>query len=570
VRTVTFTYLVPSALVVAAGIGLTARQQPAPDLVIHHARIYTVNPKQPVAEALVVRGSRIVFVGKSDDALAMKAASTHVIDLAGATVVPGLQDAHGHFTSLGQSLQRLDFRNTTSYDQIVEMVHQAAAKARPGEWILGRAWDQNRWPEKVFPTSDRLDAAAPDNPVYLTRVDGHAGLANHKALAAGGVTRDSRAPEGGEIIRDKDGNPTGVLVDNAKELVESKIPPPTREQVVEQMLLADKECRHLGLTMIGDAGVPGQLIEEGYKPLVDSGKLQTRIYAMLSGTLDELRPYFQHGPIEDYHDYHLVVRAIKQYADGALGSYGAALLAPYSDRPETRGLLVTSPEELYEKTLAASKAGFQTCIHAIGDRANREVLDIFERVEKEVPSARQLRMRVEHAQILNAQDIPRFARLNVIASMQPTHATSDMPWVPARLGVDRMYEGAYVWRKILQTGATIASGSDFPVEEPNPMYGFYAAITRQDRNGNPPGGWMPDQKMTRQEALESFTINAAYAEHLEYELGSLEAGKLADFVVLSRDIMTAAPPDILTTRVLKTVTGGRIVYDAASASTAGR
>jgi predicted amidohydrolase YtcJ len=549
-----------------AAIG--ARQQPAPDLVVHHARIYTVNAKQQVAEALAVRGDRIIFVGGSEDALAMKGASTRVIDLQGATVVPGLQDAHGHFTGLGQSLQRLDFRNTTSYDQIVEMVRQAAAKARSGEWVLGRAWDQNRWPDKHFPTADKLDSAAPDNPVYLTRVDGHAGLANHKALAAGGVTRETKDPDGGEIIRDTDGTPSGVLVDRAQQLVASKIPPSSREQIVEQILLADKECRRLGLTTIGDAGAPGELVEQGYKPLIDTGRLQTRIYAMLSGSLDELRPYFARGPTANYGDYHLMVRAVKLYADGALGSYGAALLEPYSDRPETRGLLVTPPEELYEKTLAASKAGFQTCIHAIGDRANREVLDIFERVEKEVPGAKALRMRDEHAQILDEHDIARFARLNVIASMQPTHATSDMPWVPTRIGPERAAEGAYVWRKILQTGAVIASGSDFPVEEANPMYGFYAAITRQDRNGTPPGGWMPGQKMTRQEALESFTINAAYAEHMERELGSLERGKLADFVVLSRDIMTAAPPDILTTRVLKTITGGRIVYEEGTAGTA--
>ena len=571
-RKLTWKDLTPWGGLLAAGLTLGASPQPSPDLIVHHARIYTVNAKQPVADALVVRGDRIVFVGTSDDALAMKGATTRVIDLQGATVVPGLEDAHGHFTSLGQSLQRLDFRNPTSYDQIVEMVRQAAAKARPGEWILGRAWDQNRWPEKVFPTADKLDAAAPHNPVYLTRVDGHAGLANHTALAAGGVTRETRDPDGGEIIRDKSGNPSGVLIDRAQGLVASKIPPPGREHAIGQILLADKECRRLGLTMIHDAGVPGDVIEHGYKPLIDQGKLQTRIYAMLSGSLDDLRPYFDRGPAANYGDYHLIVRAIKIIADGALGSYGAALLEPYSDRPDTRGLLTTPPEEVYEKTLAASKAGFQTCIHAIGDRANREVMDIFERVQKEVPGSRQLRMRNEHAQILDAQEIPRFAKLNVIASMQPTHATSDMPWVPTRIGPERTAEGAYVWRKIMRAGAMIASGSDFPVEEPNPMYGFYAAITRQDRTGNPPGGWMPEEKLTRQEALESFTINAAYAAHMEEHLGSLEPGKLADFVVLSRDIMTAAPADILTTRVLKTIIGGHIVYEdgAAATATAGR
>jgi hypothetical protein len=290
---------------------------------------------------------------------------------------------------------------------------------------------------------------------------------------------------------------------------------------------------------------------------------------MLRDRLERLRPHLARGPITSYKDAHLIVRAIKISADGALGSYGAALLEPYSDRPETRGLLTTPPDEVYQQTLEASKAGFQTCIHAIGDRANREVMNIFERVQSEVPGARALRMRNEHAQILDAQEIPRFAKLNVIASMQSTHATSDMPWVPTRIGTDRTAEGAYVWQKIMKSGAVLANGSDFPVEEPNPMLGLYAAITRQDPQGGPEGGWMPDQKMTREEALASFTIEAAYAAHMEKELGSIEAGKLADLVVLSRDVMTVAPRDILTTTVLKTIVGGRIVFEASMTPSSG-
>jgi predicted amidohydrolase YtcJ len=546
----------------------TASAQPTPaagsqpaDLILHNARIYTVGDRQPTAEAVAVRGDRIVRVGRSSDVLALRGPATRVIDLQGSTVVPGLADAHGHFLGLGQSLQRLDFRGTTSYEQIVEMVRKAAAQARPGEWILGRAWDQNDWPEKQFPTADTLDAAAPQNPVYLTRVDGHAGLANHRALAAGGVTRDTKDPDGGEIIRDKNGEPTGVLIDRAQGLVASKIPEPSREQTLDAILRADAECRRLGLTMVHDAGAPPELVEQGYTPLIDQGRLQTRLYVMLRGPLDTLRPAFARGPVASYHDFHMAVRAIKIVADGALGSYGAALLEPYSDRPDTRGLLTTPPQEVYQQTLEASKAGFQTCIHAIGDRANREVLDIFEKVQTEVPNARALRMRDEHSQILDAQDIPRFARLNVIASMQTTHATSDMPWVPTRIGPERTAEGAYVWQKLMKSGVVIANGSDFPVEEPNPMLGFYAAITRQDPQGHPEGGWMADQRMTREEALASFTKNAAYAAHMEQELGSIEPGKLADFVVLSRDIMTVPARDILTTRVLKTIIGGRIVYE---------
>jgi len=556
-------------LLAAAGARPASAQTAPADLILHNARIYTVNAAAPTAEAVAVRGDRIVKVGGNAEALALRGPATRVIDLQGATVVPGLHDAHGHFTGLGQSLQRLDFRGTTSYDQVVEMVRRAAAEARPGEWILGRAWDQNDWPEKSFPTADQLDAAAPNNPVYLTRVDGHAGLANRRALAAGNVTRDTKDPAGGEIIRDKDGNPTGVLIDQAQSLVASKIPPPSREQTVDAILRADRECRRLGLTMVHDAGAAGRLVDEAYKPLVEDGRLQTRLYVMLSGNVEALRPYFARGPLKGHAAGHLTVQAIKISADGALGSYGAAMLEPYSDRPETRGLLTTSPEEVYQRTLEASKAGFQTGIHAIGDRANRQVLDVFERVQREVPGSRALRMRNEHAQILDAEDIPRFARLGVIASMQATHATSDMPWVPTRIGPERTAEGAYVWQKLLKTGVVLANGSDFPVEEPNPMLGFYAAITRQDPQGQPAGGWMPDQRLTREEALASFTRNAAYAAHMEQDLGSIEEGKLADLVVLSRDIMTVPPRDILETRVLKTIIGGRIVYEQSATPTAG-
>jgi predicted amidohydrolase YtcJ len=553
----------PSLLASAAvALALTARagaQPPAPDLILHHARIYTAIDAHPEAQALAIRGDRIVAAGQEAEILALKGAATQIVDLRGATVVPGLTDAHGHFTNLGSSLQRLDFRGMTSYDAIVAMVKARAATARPGEWILGRAWDQNLWDDKAFPTHDKLDAAAPGNPVYLTRVDGHAGLANAKAMQLAGVTRATEAPAGGRLIRDASGNPTGVFVDGAQRLIGAKIPPESDAQLDEQILLADKECRRLGLTMVHDAGNTKRAID-AYKRLADTGALQTRIYAMARGSLAELAPFFKAGPIVNYHDYHVIVRAIKIVADGALGSRGAAMLDDYSDEPGNKGLLTTPPAEVYAQTLAASKAGFQTCIHAIGDRANREVLDVFARVQKEVPGSKSLRMRDEHAQILSPQDIPRFAQLGVVASMQPTHCTSDMPWVPARIGQTRTSEGAYVWQKLMKSGVVLASGSDFPVEQPNPMLGLYAAITRQDVNGNPPGGWAPDQRMTRMEALESFTINAAYAAHMEKELGTLEAGKLADLVVLSGDVMTEPVKDILTTTVVKTMIGGRWVY----------
>jgi predicted amidohydrolase YtcJ len=553
-----------SALVAssALALALTARagaQQAPPDLILHHARIYTAVDAHPQAAALAIRGDRLVGVGQDAEILALRGPSTQVADLGGRTIVPGLTDAHGHFTNLGASLQRLDFRGLTSYDAIVAMVKQRAATARPGEWILGRAWDQNLWADTSFPTHERLDAAAPDNPVYLTRVDGHAGLANAKAMELAGVTRATEAPPTGRLIRDAKGNPSGVFIDGAQQLVAAKIPAESDAQLDEQILLADKECRRLGLTMVHDAGNTKRAID-AYKRLADAGTLQTRIYAMARGSLTELAPFFKAGPLANYHDYHVIVRAIKIIADGALGSRGAAMLEDYSDEPGNKGLLTTPPDEVYAQTLAASKAGFQTCIHAIGDRANREVLDVFERVQREVPGSKSLRMRDEHAQILSPQDIPRFARLGVIASMQPTHCTSDMPWVPARIGQKRTIEGAYVWQKLMKTGVIVASGSDFPVEQPNPMLGLYAAITRQDVHGNPPGGWAPDQRMTRMEALKSFTINAAYAAHLEKELGTLEAGKLADLVVLSGDVMTEPAKDILTTTVVKTMVGGHWVY----------
>jgi predicted amidohydrolase YtcJ len=529
-------------------------------LIVHNAQVYTMHAEQPTAQAVAVRGDRIVLVGSSSAALALRGRETRVIDAGGATLIPGIQDAHGHFTGLGESLQVLQLRGTTSFEAIVDMVRARAATARPGEWIRGRSWDQNDWPTKDWPHHQPLTDAAPNNPVYLTRVDGHAALVNQAALNAAGVTRATADPAGGRIIRDPNGEPAGVLIDSAQALVGSKIPPPTDAQLDEQILLADAEARKLGLTMVHDAGATPTVVA-AYKRLIDDGKLKTRLYVMLRGPLSMLEPEFKKGPLINYGGHRLSVRAIKVGADGALGSRGAALLEPYSDEPTTSGLMTTTPEEIYAQTLAASRAGFQTCIHAIGDRGNRVAMDVFERVQGEVPGARNLRMRNEHAQILDAAEIPRFAALNVIASMQATHATSDMPWVPARIGPARTQEGAYVWQRLIKSGVTLANGSDFPVEEPNPMLGFYAAITRQDPSGQPAGGWMPEERLTREEMLKSFTWNAAYAAHAEKDLGSLEVGKLADMVLLDRNVMTVPPPQIPSTHALITLIGGDVVYE---------
>jgi predicted amidohydrolase YtcJ len=549
-----------SLCVLAMAAGCQSRPAPEPaTLIVHNARVYTVHDAQPTAQAVAVRGDRIVLVGTSAAALELRGPETRVIDAEGATLIPGIQDAHGHFTGLGESLQVLQLRGTRSFDDIVAMVKERAATARPGEWIRGRSWDQNDWPSSEWPHHQQLTDAAPDNPVYLTRVDGHAAIVNRAALAAAGLTRATPDPAGGRIIRDPKGEPAGVLIDAAMGLVASKIPPTSDAQLEDQILLADAEARKLGLTMVHDAGTTPAVVE-AYKRLIDAGKLKTRLYVMLRGPLTMLEPEFKKGPVINYGGHRLSVRAIKIGADGALGSRGAALLEPYSDEASTTGLMTTEPDDIYAQTLAASQAGFQTCIHAIGDRGNRVAMDVFERVQREVPGARNLRMRNEHAQILDAAEIPRFSQLNVIASMQATHATSDMPWVPARIGPERTQEGAYVWQRLLKSGVVLANGSDFPVEEPNPMLGFYAAVTRQDPSGQPPGGWMPEERLSREEMLKSFTWNAAYAAHAERDLGSLEVGKLADMVLLDKDVMTIEPSEILSTHPLITIIGGEVVH----------
>jgi hypothetical protein len=535
-------------------------QPPAADLIVHNARIYTMDASNPVASAIAVRGDRIARVGGVDDVLRLRADSTRIVDAGGGAVVPGLHDAHGHVAGLGERLQILDLRATTTYEQVIDRVRGRMKSAAPGEWIVGRGWDQNDWPRAEWPDHRALSAASPDHPVYLTRIDGHAGLANAQAMAAAGVTRDTRDPPGGRVLRDASGAPTGVFIDTAEELVTTRIPVSTSSGIEAQLLLADAEARRLGLTMVHDPGASEATVA-AYRRLIDAGRLKTRVYAMVTGSPGELTAAFERGPLTEYANHRLAARAVKIYADGALGSRGAAMLEPYADEPGTSGLLRLSPEALHEIVASAVRAGFQPAVHAIGDRANRIALDAFERIQREIPDSRRLRMRLEHAQILDPRDIPRFANLNVIASMQPTHGTSDMPWVAARIGDRRMQQGAYVWRRLLDAGATIAAGSDFPVEEANPLLGFYAAVTRQDPAGNPPGGWMPHERMTREQALRAFTLDAAYAAHAEQLLGSLQEGKLADLVVLSKDIMTVSPREILTTDVLLSVISGEVVYE---------
>ena len=551
------------ATLVVLGVLLTAAESTTPaTLILIGGTIYTANPAQPKAEALAIAGERILRVGTRHDVEALRGPSTRVVDLAGATVVPGLQDAHGHVASLGTGLSQLDLADTPDVAHIASLVAARAAHTAAGHWIEGFGWDQNRWPVKTWPTAADLDAVSGGLPAALQRVDGHATWVNSRAMSLAGITKTTPDPAGGRLIRDASGAPTGVLVDGAQSLIERVVPSPTPEELEAAILAADRELSRVGLTMVHDAGASSATIA-AYQRLVAARRLNTRLYVMISNASETTREWFARGPLIDP-SQRLNVRAVKMFADGALGSRGAALLADYSDEPGNRGLLVTAPDALEATTKAAVQAGFQPCTHAIGDRANREMLDIYERVEAEVPGMRALRPRIEHAQILASPDVPRFAALAVIASMQPTHCTSDMPWAPARLGAARAAEEAYVWQKLLKSGARVAAGSDFPVERPDPLPGFYAAVTRQDKTGQPTDGWAADQRLTRDEALAAFTIGAAYAAHAERDLGSLEAGKLADFVVLSRDIMTVPPAEILTTTVLDTVVGGVAVYAASN------
>ena len=537
---------------------LTLQQTPAPaDLVVTNARIYTSDVNRPVAQALAVRAGRITFVGSNRGALALAGPRTERFDLPGRTVITGMVDAHAHLLGLGQALRTVDLVGTRSYDEVIARVAERAKSAKPGEWIRGRGWDQNDWADTRFPTHAALSRAVPNNPVYLTRVDGHAGLVNAKALELAQVTAATPDPSGGRFMRDSVGNPTGVLIDNAQGVVSRVIPPASRAELREQTLAAIAEANRWGLTGIHDAGVGAEGIGV-YEELAKEGRYNLRNYVMIRSNDSVLDAFMRRGPQKGLYEGRLWLRSIKITADGALGSRGAALLEPYSDEAGNTGLITQPPERIRSVAVRALKAGFQLNVHAIGDRANRIVLDQFESALREVPTADH-RFRIEHAQILHEQDIPRFAALDVIPSMQGSHQTSDMYWVPARLGQARS-KGAYAWRSLLNTGVVIPNGSDFPVEAVNPLISFHSFITRQDPENFPPGGWFPEQRTTRQEALLSITLWPAYAAFMENESGSVTVGKYADFVVLDRDIMTVAPEEILGTRVLMTVLGGRPVH----------
>ena len=552
-----------AAISLAAPFAL-AVAQPAParapaDLVVLNGRIYTADGARPVVDAIAVRDGRIVFVGDEAGARALVGARTETLDLDGRTMIPGMTDAHAHVAGLGEALRDVDLTGTSSYEQVIARVVERARNTPKGEWIVGRGWDQNDWGDTRFPTHEALTRALPDHPVYLTRVDGHAAVVNALAMQKAGLTKATKDPNGGSIERDAAGNPAGVLVDNAQGLVGRAIPNATRAQVKDAIKAAIAEMHRWGMTGVHDAGASPTEVEI-YEELGREKALDIRLYAMISDNASAIDALLKRGPQAGLYDGMLWLRSIKLYQDGALGSRGAALLEPYSDDAKTTGLLVSAPAHIQDVATRALRAGIQVNTHAIGDRGNRLVLDSYEAALKAVPTADH-RFRVEHAQILHSDDIPRFAQLGVIPSMQASHQTSDMYWAGTRLGETRL-RGAYAWRSLIESGVVVPNGSDFPVEHVNPLISFKASVSRQDARGWPAGGWFPEQRMTRDEALKSMTLWPAYAAFQEDELGSLTKGKRADFVVLDQDIMRVPDAMLPATKVISTWVGGRKVYQA--------
>ncbi|NBD10487.1 amidohydrolase [Corallococcus silvisoli] len=519
-------------------------------------RIRTLDAARPEAQALAVRDGKVLAVGTREEVLAAVGPTARVVELGDATVVPGLTDSHGHLAGLASALVGVRLEGTATRDEVRDRLSKAPPTAYQGEWLLGQGWDQNHWPEKAFPTHADLDAAFPRTPVALGRVDGHALWLNSEALRRARIDRNTKDPRGGRILRGPDGEPTGVLVDNAMDLAASALPAPTDAQRAARLTAALEHCARVGLTGVHDAGMDlrtFRLLQDWDK----AGTLPLRIYAMADGQTADREQYLKDGPFQGKL---LTMRAVKLTLDGALGSRGAALHAAYSDEPGHQGLLLLSPEEYAARVHAFVARGFQVATHAIGDRANTLVLDTLLH-EMEATGKKDGRHRVEHAQIMTEQDIARLGANGFVASVQPTHATSDMPWAQTRVGPERIH-GAYAWQKLKAAGAVLTLGSDFPVERPDVLAGLYAARTRQDASGQPPGGWQPDQRLSGMEALEGFTVGAAYASFAEDRRGRLKQGQDADFVALSVDPVDAPPADLLTAQVRMTVVAGREVFRA--------
>jgi len=505
-------------------------------------------------QTLVFDNGRVLATG--GPTLGANYPEANLIDGKGLTLLPGITDAHGHVSSLGYALLQIDLRGATSARQVSSLISKYAKEKPFLNWIQGRGWNQVLWPGQQYPTAPILDELVSDRPVWLERIDGHAGWANSKALALAGISANTISPPGGEIIRDQNGNPTGILIDNAMALVNQIVPPPSDEEMAAALAVATSHLLSLGITSVHDAGVSGRE-NDYYRQLANSGNLDVRLYGMISSTDPELGRILSAGPSNDPLDLYSA-RSVKVYTDGALGSRGAALLEPYSDRASHSGLLLTSKEQLRAIFSLSIQAGFQVAIHAIGDKGNRIALDEVEHAYATI-GGRKLRHRIEHSQVVALDDIPRFKSLDVIASMQPTHATSDMNMAEDRLGSDRL-KGAYAWRSFLDQGSVLVSGSDFPIELANPFHGIHAAVTRQNQFDEPYGGWISKQAMTTEEAVRSFTIDAAWAAHQDKVLGGLTEGKWADFILLDQDLFAIPVNELWKTKVAETWLAGKLVY----------
>ena len=546
------------AVLIGLLTGCDTAQESQP-IVIENIQGYSFDNNRELFQfsSLAIKDGKVLATG--DDQLAQNYPNAEKINGQGKALLPGLIDAHGHVSDLGYSLLSVDIRGLASAQESAEFVANYAAQHPTLTWIKGRGWNQVLWPDQAFPTAAILDSQISDRPVWLERIDGHGGWANSAALRLAGIDKDTVAPEGGEIIRDAEGNPSGVLIDNASSLITSIIPKPNDADITLALDTASKHLLSLGVTSTHDAGVSA-LEHPLYRQIADRGEMQVRIYGMISSSNANLAQTLAAGHSSDDKDMYSL-RSIKIYTDGALGSRGAALIEPYSDRPDHSGLMLTSGEELRSLFEQSIQADFQIAVHAIGDMGNRVALDEFEHAYATV-GGRHLRNRVEHAQVVAISDIQRFKSLDVIPSMQPTHATSDMNMAEERIGAERL-KGAYAWRTFLNQGSRVVSGSDYPIELANPFDGIHAAVTRQDKGNLPEGGWIPEQAMTVEEALRSFTIDAAWAAHQEDRLGGLTPGKWADFILLDQDIFQADASDLWKTRVEQTWLAGKLVYTRA-------
>lgn len=541
------------------GRALRLRTDGPADLILGFGNVWTGDSRRPRAEAVASRDGRIVAVGSRAEVESTAGPTTRRIDRPGAFATPGLIDSHVHLSELGAGREEIDLRGVASLDEVARRVKEKIESLPGNGWITGQSWDQSLWPGGAFPTKATLDAVAPDRPVWLRRVDGHAGWANSEALRRAKISQTTKASSDGQILRDDEGEPTGVFIDGAMGLVAHAIPLATKAELSQRILEGQKIVVQAGLTGVHDAGV-SPLEAEAYRDLDRMGKLKLRVYGMASLPDQGEVAFLKKAPVVPRKDARFSLRAVKIFVDGAMGSRGGLLFESYSDDPGNKGLLLIEPKTLEAITVEALRNGWQVCTHAIGDRGNALVLDAYESALKSVPHAADPRLRIEHAQVVRKDDVARFKVLEVIASMQPSHSSDDMRWADARLGPGRV-DGAYAWRWFLDAGVPLAFGSDFPVEIVNPFWGIYAAITRQDEKGEPSGGWHPDQKMSLEETLKAFTAGSAFAAFAEDRLGILKEGMRTDLTVVDRDLFKSTPAEVLKAKVVMTIVDGEIVHE---------